>query len=514
MRRQHTIVNTTLALSLMAAAGIAPAVAGEIEISAAGLDSRELFERGRDAFHRAWFERADDLLGETVELDPELAIAQAYKAAAESFLYRDPADRIARARQAGHATEAERLMVDALLAFTDEDYESTVTHLRELLDSHPDDRYARHALGFTLVDLGRADEGIPVLRALLADHPDFVAAWNHLGYAYLDLGQIDRSAQAMGRFVSDDPDNPAAHDSWADVLAAQHRHDEAVASLTRAILLEPDYAYAMAHLGDVLVADGSFKLARAAYLRSMEMASDRSPRFQLVARERIAATWVRQLQLDAARSELGDLVAAADALGETGSALAAIRARLTIELVNGDAAAAGQTFELYRQRVAGLGELGARFGEPVQLTFFAGWLSVARGDLAEAGALLGDLDTDADEGDLDALVLGARLSGEISMAELEYADAIVDFESAGTDDPLVAVRLALAYEGDDKPAAADALFESAATCQTVDVGCALAAALAAPLFEIDWSAPETSIPQLPAPPEPAPEELDDGSVRI
>ena len=94
MRTRPTLFATILALTLPALAGSGPAAVGEIEVSAESLDSRELFERGRDAFHRAWFERADELLGEVVALDPELALAQAYKAAAESFLYRDPGDRI------------------------------------------------------------------------------------------------------------------------------------------------------------------------------------------------------------------------------------------------------------------------------------------------------------------------------------------------------------------------------------------------------------------------------------
>jgi tetratricopeptide (TPR) repeat protein len=514
MRHRHSIVTTALSLILLAAAGTASALSDEIEISAAGLDSRELFERGRDAFHRAWFERADELLGETVAVDPELAIAQAYKAASESFLYRDPAGRIARARQAGHANEAERMMTDALLSFTEGDYESTVATLRRLLETHPDDRYARHALGFTLIDLGRTREGVGVLSSLLADHSDFVAAWNHLGYAYLDLGDLDRAEQAMARFVTEDPDNPASHDSWADVLVEEHRYDEAVASLTRATLLEPTYAYGMAHLGDVLLADGSPVLARAAYHRAIEMASADSPRYELVARQRIAATWVRQLQLDAARTELGALTAAADSLADPGSALAGVRARMTIELVNGDAEAAGQTLELYQRRVADLGEHGADLGEPTQITFFEGWLSVVEGNLSDADALLGDLEAAADEDDLDALALADRLSGEISMAQLQYADAIEAFESAGADDPLVAVRLALAYEGDNKPAAAQALFDSAAACEDVDIGCALAATLAAPLFDLDWSLPALPLPQLPPSQEPPPEEPDDGSVSI
>lgn len=514
MRRRHPAVRTALALVLIGLAGPSGARAAELDISAATLESRELFERGRDAFHRAWFERADELLRETVEVDPELAIAHAYKAATEAFLYRDPSETIARARRAANVTAGEQLMVDALVALAEDEYEPVLGALGSLLDSHPDDRFARHALGFTLIDLGRAREGIPVLGSLLTDFPGFIAAWNHLGYAYLDLGDLDRAEQCFARFVSEDPDNPAAHDSWADLLTEQLRTDEAIASLTRAILLEPSYAYGMIHLGDVLVIEGSTAPALAAYRRSIEIAAAIPSRFPLIARERIAATFVRQIQLDAARSALDDLVAVADAAGEPASALAAIRAQLAIAITDGDSHAGAEALRDYREHIATLGDRQADLGEPSQLTFFAGWLSVADGDLAAAEARAGELEAAADRGDVEALVLAARLYGEISMARLDYAGAIEAFEAVGADDPLVAVRLALAYEGDDKPAAAAALYEYAATCPTFDVSCALATALAAPVFEVDWSLPGMAIPQQPPPQEPPREDPDDDSVRI
>lgn len=514
MPRRHFAVLAPLVAIVTAIALPAIALGGELDISASGIESRELFERGRDAFHRAWFERASELLTETVMIDPELAIAHGYRAAAEAFLYLDPSESISRARKAAHASDGELLMVDALVGLAEDDYEEALQALRTLLDRNPGDRFARHALGFTLVDLGRPREGIPILRSLLADHPEFAAAWNHLGYAYLDLGDLDRAEQAFARFVREDPDNPAAHDSWADLLFERNRTDEAVASLTRAILLEPEYAYAMIHLGDVLVADGGLTIARAAYRRSIAMVADASSGFPLVARERIAATWVRQLQLDTARSALDDLVAAADAAGDLAFVLSAIRSRLTIEIVNGDERAGVGTLAIYSERVAGLGDEGADLGEPAQLNFFSGWLAIVQEDFAGAEERASELEAAAGAGDVEALVLAARLYGEIDMARLDFAGAADAFEAVGTDDPLVVVRLALAYEGDDRPAAATALYESAAACSTFDVSCALAFALAAPLDELDWSLPEVPPPLLPPPYAPPDDEPDEGSVRI
>lgn len=500
-----------LAFTLIAVAAGAAAPAAE----PADDPARALFEEGRDAFHRAWFERADDLLRQALEVDPELGIAHAYEAASLSLLYGDPAASIERALAASHSTASERLMTEALVAVARTDVASALDAVQRLLELSPDDVYARHTLGFLLVDLGRPEQGAAVLSALLADSPGFVAAWNHLGYAYLDLGDLDRAERAFAELLARDPDNPAAHDSWADLASARLRTDEAIASLTRAMLLEPTSAYAMLHLGDVLAADDRAMLARAAYRRSIEMAPPRSARLELVARERTAAVWARELQLDAARSELERLVMAADRLDDQAAALAALREQLTIDLIRSEGDAARGALDDYARRVDALGDSASTLGEPSWWTFFAGWLSVVEHDLDDAEAMIVELDERAEQGDWAAGPLAARLDGELGLAGFEYADAVEAFEEAGSDDPLLAVRLALAYEGDGKPGAATALYESAASCRSLDVGCAVAAAIAAPLFDLDWSAPE--LPLLPAPPFHAPEpeeEPEDGAVRI
>lgn len=495
------------------AAAEGPVSAQQVEITAGSAEARVLFERGRDAFHRTWFERADELLAESIRVDPDFAMAQAYKAAAEAFLYFDGSDRAAQAIElAAGATSGEQLMVAALAGFIDGDYESTAVSLHRIVEDWPDDSYARHALGFTLVDLGLPERGLPVLEALLEDEPTFFAAWNHLGYAYLETGEWVRAEQAMTRFVAEDPKNPSARDSLADVLAAMGRTDEAVASLARSTLLDGDYAYGMQHLGDLTVIDGDLFMARAAYRRSLAMANAYSPRFELVIRERIAGTWIRENQIQSADVVLAELGAKANDLGETGSALAAQRARLTVHLTTGDAGAAQPILTAYSKQVDALGDAATDHGEPSYLDFFNGWQAVVDGRYADAEDAITLLESRVSHAGSSELVLGARLLGELAFAQLDFEQAVDAFEVAGGSDPLVAIRLALAYDASGRPAAADALFETAAMCETFDVECALASALAAPLFDLDHVVPDYVFPG-PGEPEPE-EEPDDGSLAI
>ena len=495
------------------AAAEGPVSAQQVEITAGSAEARVLFERGRDAFHRTWFERADELLAESIRVDPEFAMAQAYKAAAEAFLYFDGSDRAARAIElAAGATAGEQLMVAALAGFIDGDYESTAVTLHRIVEDWPDDSYARHALGFTLVDLGLPERGLPVLEALLEDEPTFFAVWNHLGYAYLETGDWVRAEQAMVRFVAEDPSNPSARDSLADVLAAMGRTDEAVASLTRSILLDGSYAYGMQHMGDLMVLEVEPQMARSAYLRSLDMADVYSPRFELVVRERIAATWLRQFQFESADAALEELHALAEELDEEGTALAAQRARLTLHLTTGAAGAAESLLAVYSQQVGALGDTATNFGEPSYLDFFTGWQAVVDGRFSDAESALTRLESAVTHEGSVEIFLGARLHGELALAQLQYDEAVDAFELAGGSDPLVAIRLALAYDASGRPAAAVALFETAAMCETFDVECALASALAAPLFDLDQVVPDYVFP---GPEEPEPEEEpDDGSLAI
>jgi tetratricopeptide (TPR) repeat protein len=512
MSPSHPVTRTLVTLVLSAAV-CQSAIAQEIDISAVSGEADALFRQGRDAFHETWFERADELLAETLAVDPELAIGHAYKAAAEAFLYFDSDDRMARAVElADNASEGERMMVESLAAFVAGDLQSAALTLRRLISRFPDDAHARHALGFTLVDLGMAAQGIPILTELIEEQPEFSAAWNHLGYAYLDEGEVALAEQSLARFISESPHNPSARDSWADLMATTGRLDAAVASLARALLLEPGYGYAMQHMGDVLLMEGSADMARAAYARAGEVGDGYSPRFRLMNEERIAATWVRQLQFEQADSILESLGELAEELAEPAMAVTAHRARLLVALSQNNSAMAAEILEAYSGFLDRLGRDEAELGEPAYYRFFTGWHAIVAGRLTEAESAISELEEMSfHEGSVE-LQLAARLLGELALARLDYPAAVDALESLAIADPLVQVRLALAYEGDGKPAAAEALFEAAATCDGFDIECALAAALSAPLFPAHWALPDYGAPD---PEKNAPEDdPDDESVSI
>ena len=467
----------------------APLAAQEVTISASTEDARRAFLEARDNFHMTRFARARELLEETVAEEPDLAIAHAYLALAESFTYHDPASSLAAARDpAARANPGELLMADALASFLDHDLAGVVSTLLEVLTTFPDDPYARHALGFTLVDFGVTHEGIEVLESLLADRPDFVAAWNHLGYGYLDLGDLQQALGCLRRFVALAPDNPSAHDSLADVLATAGRIDEAIASLTRATLLDPRYAYAYLHMGDVLTIEDDLQLARASYGRAIDIDSPNGPDFSIVVWHRIAQSWLHGLDFEAARATYRTIIDLCDKLDADDDAWAAERMLLTTLLVEGEGPAARQVLQSLESRIDSLPDPELATQESM-VSFYRGWLGVVEHDDDEVDRMIDILETDPTR--TTDRRLAARLRGEAALADLRFEDAATAFEMAGTSDPVVLVRLAAAYDGLGRQATAVALFNEAASCDTFDFECALARGLAQPL---SWSPPPVSDP--------------------
>jgi tetratricopeptide (TPR) repeat protein len=262
-------------------------LAQEMPVTASG-EGLELFLKAREAHQVSWFERADDLFTESITSGPDIALAHAYAAVLDYLLYRDPAERAARARVlATGLPPAERRMADALLLYAVQDYSGAEAALKDVLSAYPGDPYARHRLGAAQVSAGRPEEGVETLRALLHDRPDYPGAWNHLGYGLLALERTEEALDAFRSFMAASPGNPSAHHSYAEALAKAGKVDAAIGHLTRAVLLEPRFAYAWLHMGVILQEEGAEQEALAAYMRAEQVSELYGTAFREAVQRRI-----------------------------------------------------------------------------------------------------------------------------------------------------------------------------------------------------------------------------------
>lgn len=228
----------------------------------------------RDLFHRTLFEEADDRLNAYLGVCPESALAQAYSAIVDGLLFRDNSSSARTAEDlARDSSGGIRLMALALTSFAEGELAEAESTLLEFLETHPDEPYASHVLGFTLVDQGRPGEGKIVLERLLEKHPDYFPAYNHLAYAQLMGGDNEAAMATADAFVEADAANPSAWDTRGHILWESGRREEAIASMARAVVLDERFAYGLRHLGDMLLEVGDVDAAATAWERARLSAS-------------------------------------------------------------------------------------------------------------------------------------------------------------------------------------------------------------------------------------------------
>ena len=270
-----------------------PHPAGFIPASLAG-EQASLFALARHTAHRTDFESAARLLADLRSQSPAPGLGIAYEAVVANLLGHDPGPFADEARAAVAASPLEdRTISEAIALFSLGSWADAVACFERFLALHPYDPYARHALGFTQLDLGRDSEGVATLESLLEDEPGFTPALNHLGFGYLKIGDPDRAIATLRTFVERDATNPSARDSLADIFTATGDRASAISELEAAVALAPTFAYGWHHLGSLLLHEGPPGDAAAAFGRARDAMGAYGPRFHALVDEGIARSAAR-----------------------------------------------------------------------------------------------------------------------------------------------------------------------------------------------------------------------------
>lgn len=111
-------------------------------------------------------------------------------------------------------------------------------------------------IGSTLLEQGRAGQGVLCFRRVLELTPANEEAAFNLGVALSRLGDWAGSEQAYRRALTNFPEYVEAQNNLGNLLARQKRYDEAVEILRTALQAAPDSATAHNNLGRVLAEQG------------------------------------------------------------------------------------------------------------------------------------------------------------------------------------------------------------------------------------------------------------------
>ncbi len=171
----------------------------------------------------------------------------------------------------GPALEVRELM-DKGYSLTELGYaDESLTVYNRVLELEPKSAWAWARKGRTLRLLGRYDEALTSYDRALELNPRFAWAWTGKGQVLERLNQIERALAAHETATELQPGNVWAWYNKAEVLHSQRDFDGSMRVLDRALELDPHHAESWAKRGQVLRALERYPEALNAYNRALEL---------------------------------------------------------------------------------------------------------------------------------------------------------------------------------------------------------------------------------------------------
>ncbi len=192
-----------------------------MELTTSSLEAYNLFLRGREAYEKFYYAEAKTFLEKALALDPDFAIAYMILAETENQLGDSGARKAAiesAYRHSAAASEKERLMIAAWHAHVIEsDPDRELRLLQEFVRKFPDEKYARHQLGFLYEGRGEHDAAIAAYEKALALDPNFGWSMNQLAYVHARAGRYAEALRLFERYAAISPGDANPLDSIAEL---------------------------------------------------------------------------------------------------------------------------------------------------------------------------------------------------------------------------------------------------------------------------------------------------------
>ena len=138
-------------------------------------------------------------------------------------------------------------------AFLANQFDQAVGPLGRLLQAHPDDPWARTALGTSFFKLKRYSEALKTLQPMesqLASDPQLGSIY---AVCLVKTGEYDRGIAQLQALAKKDPDAVATHEVLGEAFAAHGDFKNAAEELRAAVRLDPESAVAKYNLASTLI---------------------------------------------------------------------------------------------------------------------------------------------------------------------------------------------------------------------------------------------------------------------
>jgi tetratricopeptide (TPR) repeat protein len=212
----------------------------EIPITSKSPQAIDHFKKGRDLADNLRQAEAAQELDQAIKLDPDFALALAYRGRVTP----GPAglkDMELAAAKTSTISQPERLLVEAMVAQRRGEFAKSAELLKQLTDQVPSDWRAHMERGSQFQFTQKHREAVDALSKATAINPDAGPAYNMLGYAHLLQGESGPAIEAFKRYATLSPSEPNPQDSLGEALMAAGQFAEAEAAFRKAIALSPTF---------------------------------------------------------------------------------------------------------------------------------------------------------------------------------------------------------------------------------------------------------------------------------
>jgi tetratricopeptide (TPR) repeat protein len=208
-------------------------------------------------------EQSDVMLRQAIKLDPDFAMA--HELLAQNSL--DPAEQVAESAKAvalkGHASPAERLVIEWWQDATDHKLISAITKMNDVLGQYPHDKWVVFMATNWLYTQTQYDRAVAVYeRSGITDSPGLL---NNMGYTYASMREFDKAFTLMDKYVAALPQDANPQDSYAEILRMAGSFNKSLEHYRAALAIDPQFYPSQFGIADTYSLMGDQARARQEY---------------------------------------------------------------------------------------------------------------------------------------------------------------------------------------------------------------------------------------------------------
>jgi len=430
----------------------------KIPVSTSSSKARQYFEEGRDLAERLRQPEAHEKFQQAVAEDSQfalgyLALAQTSPSPKEFFANFDRAKSLAE-----HASEGERLMIQAVEAATNGDPTLQGEYLSRLVALYPNDERVYDQLGNYYFAQQQYDSAVALYTRANQLNPDYSPPYNMLGYSYRFQGNYDAAERSFRKYMELIPDDPNPYDSYADLLTKMGRFEESIENYRKALEVNANFTPSYVGIATNFNFLGRYAEARQGLKEFYSgLADDNRRRTALFS---IAVSYAYEGLLDSALVVFEEMYKLADLLDDAAARANDCDNMGMVLLHNDRPELAGQKFSESLSAVENSSLFrtvkdNARLDYTQRLSLVALW----QGELERADSLAAVyLRKSTEAGNPFRIRAAYQALGMVALKKQDFTRAVSDLVKADRQQAYNLFRLAQAYEGLGDSTRADSLY--------------------------------------------------------